>query len=594
MAQRTIPTPGWSLLPEKEKDKPRWEVAGNEPRQMAPVGIDPVAAEIEDGGLLERLKDFFAKQAEGKMLRDMATVEGQRAAIDNYAPSAGQLANFGGMLLPGAGYLDAAGGYASLPSGDQPFSEAFSGKPYPSFAENVRRGGFGGYFDAVGQGLGVAGDSMYALPVIGAVTGPTIGTGLKAAGAAGKLIKRGIGSLPFTIGDLKKIFINEHPPVGSIDPNTGGEVTERLIQSRANRLEDNLGKRAVRRREEARAANQIEDLIPQERNILDPNDLYGHSLVPVAGDRSGIGTITDVNGVPLSFPVKVQGGPGYPQFMGEGKGWASMKTAAHQKHMNFIRAAGETGMPPLGVYTAMGREGINFSTPVALSMVGQLDFLRIPEKHISSFNAALRRGTPSNPGIKDFVGLNSPDLVPQLLGNIPSNVSAGNIRKALIEEMKKPRWQNLGFPLYDDVVETVTNPQLRLARGPAGTVNPSETGHTIFKADPSQSTYRDPSHLSYDTVIPGDYLGGLTGRGVPPELLFPQNFARMQEKINRAGQPLTRQQQLGSLSMEPMVEPVTDELIENLSQHLNRTYGTKYAGGGEVNAVGIGGLPRAA
>jgi hypothetical protein len=496
----------------------------------------------------------------------------------DYLPSRAQLGWFGSQLLPGAGVVDASGEMPGLPTGEQ---SAFAAENMPSMAENIDRGGWG-YLDAGLQGLGVLGDAMYAIPAAGVVLGPTAGTILKGTGATGKAIRRGIASLPFTIGDLKKIFINEHPPVGSIDPNTGGEVTERLIQSRANRFEDNLGKRAVRRREEARAANQIEDLIPQERNILDPNDLYGHSLVPVAGDRSGIGTITDVNGVPLSFPVKVQGGPGYPQFMGEGKGWASMKTAAHQKQMNVIRAAGETGMPPLGVYTAMGREGINFSTPVALGMVGQLDFLRVPKKHISSFNAALRRGTPSNPGIKDFVGLNSPDLVPQLLGNIPSSVSAGNIRKSLVEEMKKPRWQNLGFPLYDDVVETVTNPQLRLARGPAGTVNPSETGYTIFKADPSQSTYRDPSHLSYDTVIPGDYLGGLTGRGAPPELLFPQNFARMQEKINIAGQPLTRQQQLGSLSMESMVEPVTDELIENLSQHLNRTYGTKYADGGPV------------
>ena len=77
-------------------------------------------------------------------------------------------------------------------------------------------------------------------------------------------------------------------------------------------------------------------------------------------------------------------------------------------------------------------------------------------------------------------------------------------------------------------------------------------------------------------------MGGLTGTGAPPELLFPQNFARMQEKLNVAGRPLTRQQQLGSLAMEPMVEPVTDNLIENLAKYLNRTQGTKYAEGGEV------------
>jgi len=555
-------------------------------------GMPSNLQKFADGGPVDRVKDFFARQMERKIERDRMMAEAQRAAIEEYAPSAGQLANFGGMLLPGMGIYDAKKGWPSMPDKDQPLSESYSGENSRNLPENLERGGWGGYFDALMQGLGVAGDSIYGIPVAGAVLGPTFGTAFKAAGAVGKLIKRGIGSLPFSTGDLKKIFIDQHPPVGSIDPNTGNQVTERLIQSRADKLEKNLKKPAVRRREEARAANQIEDLIPQERNILDPNDLYGHSLVPVAGDRSGIGTLTDIKGVPLSFPVQVQGGPGYPQFMGEGKGWASMQGAAHQKQMNFIRAEGETGMPALGVYTAMGREGINFSTPVALAMVGQLDFLKIPKKHISSFNASLRRGTKGNPGIKDFVGLDSPDLVSQLLGNIPSNVSSGNIRKAVVEEMQKARWQNLGFPLYEDVLETVINPQLRISRGPPGTLNPAETGYTIFRADPAKQTFTDPYHLSYDTVIPGDYLGGLTGRGAPPELLFPQNFARMQEKLNVAGRPLTRQQQLGSLAMEPMVEPVTDNLIENLAKYLNRTQGTKYAHGGGVNSAGIGRLSR--
>ena len=140
----------------------------------------------------------------------------------------------------------------------------------------------------------------------------------------------------------------------------------------------------------------------------------------------------------------------------------------------------------------------------------------------------------------------------------------------------------MGFPVYEDVLDTVTDPALRIPRGPKGTLNPAETGYSIFKGAPSKPTFQDPYHLSYDTVIPGDYLGGLPGRGVPPEIMFPQNFARMAQKTNVAGKPLTRQQQLGSLAMEPMVEPVTDELIENLAKYLNKTQGTNFAKGGEV------------
>ena len=77
-----------------------------------------------------------------------------------YAPSPGQMSNFTGMLAPGAGYLDAVGEYPALPYYDQPVTEAFSNEPYPSFAENLKRGGFGGYFDASMQGLGMAGDTL--------------------------------------------------------------------------------------------------------------------------------------------------------------------------------------------------------------------------------------------------------------------------------------------------------------------------------------------------------------------------------------------------------------------------------------------------
>jgi hypothetical protein len=383
--------------------------------------------------------------------------------------------------------------------------------------------------------------------------------------------------------DLVENFKQNQAPVGTIDPDTSKPITESLNRARAKRYTDNLKTPAFKRREEARAAGKIQDLVSAERTILDPNDLYGYSLVPVAGDRAGIGALLDIKGVPLSYPVAVQAGPGYSLLMrGKGKGWASMEGAANQKQMNFIQALDETGLAPLGVYAAMGREGINFSTPTVLSMVGQLDYLKIPKKQLTAFDSAVRKGTPANPGIKDFVGLNSPDLVGQLTGEIPSSVSSGNIRKAVIEEMKKPRWQNMGFPVYEDVLQTITDPALRIPRGPKGTLNPAETGYSIFKADPTKATFKDPFHLSYDTVIPGDYLGGLPGRGVPPEIMFPQNFARMAQKVNVAGKPLTRQQQLGSLAMEPMVEPVTDELIENLAKYLNKTEGTNFAKGGEV------------
>ena len=104
-----------------------------------------------------------------------------------YAPSPGQMSNFAGMMAPGAGYLDAVGEYPALPSYDQPVTEAFSNEPYPSFAENLKRGGFGGYFDASMQGLGVAGDTLYAAPFVG----PPLGGMIKGLGAFGAVMRAG-------------------------------------------------------------------------------------------------------------------------------------------------------------------------------------------------------------------------------------------------------------------------------------------------------------------------------------------------------------------------------------------------------------------
>ena len=238
-------------------------------------------ADIQDDGYLERVKDFFAKQVQQKIDRDMMMAEAQRAAIDKYAPSAGQLANFGGMLLPGAGYADAAGEYPTLPSYDQPLGEAFSSESYPSMSENLDRGGFGGNFDAGMQGLGIAGDSLYAVPAFGAVLGPTVGTVLKSAGAAGKILKTALtaervgSSSKKGITALKNNFIDTHPPIGSMDAATNKPVTEKLIRTRANAYEKTLneGPPAVRRRETLRAAGDIERMPGAERTIKTPEDL---------------------------------------------------------------------------------------------------------------------------------------------------------------------------------------------------------------------------------------------------------------------------------------------------------------------------------
>jgi len=129
------------------------------------------------------IEDILLQQVQRNVDRAKRTKETSM----EYAPSPGQMSNFAGMLAPGAGYADFFGEYPSLPSYDQPVTEAFSNEPYPSFAENLQRGGFGGYFDASMQGRGAVGDTIYAAPYVG----PPLGGLLKTMGAFGAVMRAG-------------------------------------------------------------------------------------------------------------------------------------------------------------------------------------------------------------------------------------------------------------------------------------------------------------------------------------------------------------------------------------------------------------------
>ena len=382
---------------------------------------------------------------------------------------------------------------------------------------------------------------------------------------------------------LKQNFIEEHPAIGSIDNKTGNPVTQQLIKTRANAFEKGLSIPAVRRREELRIYNNTNpQIIAPERNIKTPEDLLGKVLVPVVGDRSAVaaGGIIDIKGVPLSQRIPIQGGPNYMiENAGTGKGWASMEDNANKKQMNMIFAADETGLDPYGVYSAMGRESINFSAPVATSMIAQLPALNIPKKQIKAFNDTIKKGIGKSVKPRpDFVGLDSDEIFNQMLGTGKfDRKGAGTLRTIVVEEMKKPRWQNMGFPLYDDVLKTINEPSLM-------DIKTGESGLGIFKGDPSKSTFPELTHQSYDTAIPGEYFGGLQ-ESVPPEIMFPKAFETMSKRINSGGVPFPYQDQVGSLMMNPkLYEVADDQYVDQLIKYMNKNKGTNYATGGAVRS----------
>ena len=491
--------------------------------------------------------------------------------------TAAQLAYFASQFAPSAGTLDASGQMAGMPSSDADLVDLFSAENNPSMAENL---GSGNYLDAALQGLGAAGDFAYAIPAVG----PAIGATLKAPRAVQKTMKMATQA-KMSRKDLTEKFRQEQEALG-VKPAT--------VKTRANTYQKKLETPAVFRRERLRAEGEIATFAPQSRIIQAPESLLGKVLVPVAGDRSisiqgqGISSLVDVNGVPLSRAVPVQGGPDYMIINeGRGAGWASMEGIAQSKQNNITIAADETGLDPVGVYSAMARDGIDFSAPVATAMVAQIPAIGIPKSAIKEFDDAMRRGigdqTKKNPTLKarpDWVGLESPDVFNQLLGEggFPRK-GAGQIRTALVSHMKKDMFTKQGFPVYEDVAKTITMPEL--ADVPRGA-----SGYAMFDAVPNASIFDEPIHQSYNKSIAGKYLGGLE-QSLPPEIMFPDTFNMLSKSVNKAGKLFPYEQQVGALERRHLFESMTDEKIDAMNRYMNKNYGTDYADGGSVDKIDI-------
>ena len=491
--------------------------------------------------------------------------------------TAAQLAYFASQFAPSAGTLDASGQMAGMPSSDADLVDLFGAENNPSMAENL---GSGNYLDAALQGLGAAGDFAYAIPAVG----PAIGATLKAPRAVQKTMKMATQA-KMSRKDLTEKFRQEQEALG-VKPAT--------VKTRANTYQKKLETPAVFRRERLRAEGEIATFAPQSRIIQAPESLLGKVLVPVAGDRSisiqgqGISSLVDVNGVPLSRAVPVQGGPDYMIINeGRGAGWASMEGIAQSKQNNITIAADETGLDPVGVYSAMARDGIDFSAPVATAMVAQIPAIGIPKSVIKEFDDAMRRGigdqTKKNPTLKarpDWVGLESPDVFNQLLGEggFPRK-GAGQIRTALVSHMKKDMFTKQGFPVYEDVAKTITMPEL--ADVPRGA-----SGYAMFDAVPNASIFDEPIHQSYNKSIAGKYLGGLE-QSLPPEIMFPDTFNMLSKSVNKAGELFPYEQQVGALERRHLFESMTDEKIDAMNRYMNKNYGTDYADGGSVDKIDI-------
>ena len=246
---------------------------------------------------------------------------------------------------------------------------------------------------------------------------------------------------------------------------------------------------AAIRREKMRGNPEFKRRLPQDvkgetiatpldisqREIVQPESMVGNAAIGVPGDRSARPRIEQLGGVKVAEPIDVQGGPTYG-FGRDDFSWASNYGIARGKQNHVITASEATGLPVLGVYTAMGEGAVDFSTPVVELLMGQLNTIRVPaaarKKLDQKINEAIqtvnkqrivegvKKGRPTevieDSLLDDFLGIDHPEAMAQLLGIAgPSGkeyrrLGSGDLRKVVVQTIAREDMRGLGFPSYKD------------------------------------------------------------------------------------------------------------------------------------------------
>ncbi len=313
------------------------------------------------------------------------------------------------------------------------------------------------------------------------------------------------------------------------------------------------------------------DIAPKQ--IITPESLVGNTITPVRGDRSNIGQLSQVGGIPVDVPVE-----GGVKFSRQHGGWASSEGIARGQHNKHIAAANDTGNDVYGIYNAMGVDSVNFSTPIAEGMMQQIPALnRLAKTDIKVFDKDLRnikKVVTKKDGsrkvsypYKDWVGLDHPDAMDQLMGQ-NGYPSVGALRTAFSTTMGKAAYRDKGFPTYGELVKAVEDKDL-------SNLNLGDAGHSFYKVDTSQGVQPFSQHKSYDTLMPGEYAGGLE-QSIPFDVMFPKSF----DRYTNSGKFLPRNQAIDAANKRKDGYEVADQQwLDGVKGFIERNKKLAAAGG---------------
>jgi hypothetical protein len=353
---------------------------------------------------------------------------------------------------------------------------------------------------------------------------------------------------------------------GFLKPESAGNPS--AVKSAATKYTKSLENPAVAQREMNAAQNQyrtdFEETYLGPRTIIEPEDMMGRVLVANRGDPSNIGILRMVGGQDVG-EIPVQGGFKFSQQnVDQGLGWASGLGVARGAHNRLIRMGDQSGAEPIAVYNRMQADSTNFSTPPAESLMTQVRNLPISKKDKAAFDAELRNSYPQ------WVGLDSPNAMDQLMGTGDFQGKAiGKMRTAFSRIMGKADYRDKGFPLYKETIDAVNSPELD------GT-DYGASGISMYSPRTGEAIRPIDIHKSYDTGMPGDYMGGLQ-ESVPFNVMFPDVYNSLRQEMTKPKatskkkpMPFTNQQAIVAANIrgKNVAQPTNQKWLDNIRTYM--------------------------
>jgi hypothetical protein len=274
------------------------------------------------------------------------------------------------------------------------------------------------------------------------------------------------------------------------------------------KIEDNpYGAKVRERMREGNFENVLEEWVDQSTYpVIQPDELADSIVVPISGDPTAVGEMTQYMGIPLNNKVEFDGGVGFgAQNLGK-LGWGSMYDTADSL-VNKIHMLGEKypNRRIVGAYGRMGDRSPDFNT-MPMTLAGELAQTLGSDFDPKLFDAIEAVGET----MEGFPGLASPNL-----GKWLSETSSENRKDLLIPLMSADNARPSGI-FGPDILRATIDQNLR--NDPIRSM-----GQLLVELDPSAtSATRGIRHNTYDGGIPAKE-GGLFGRlekPVTPEILL--------------------------------------------------------------------------